>query len=203
MWTEFQRSGIFDEVVQSRTLATFLETLTLVSACWWFCLRNYLDLQYPQMNLNNLATCGLSFSAVESWIKFWNGVLCLPSGNFAFVSCWWFCFPEPPRPPVPADEFEQSCNMWTEFQRSGIFDEVVQWRTLCTFLETLTFVSACWWFCFPGLPRPPVPADECKQSCNMWTAMAYFVYLSGNFDVCLSMLVVLLPGTTSTSSTRR
>ena len=97
MWTEFQRSGIFDEVVQWRTLSTFLETLTFVSACW-------------------------------------------------------FCCPELPRPPVPADEFEQSCNMWTEFQRSGIFDEVAQWRTLSTFLETLTFVSECWWFCFPELP---------------------------------------------------
>ena len=86
MWTEFQRSGILDEVLQRRTLSTFLQTLTFVSACWWF------------------------------------------------------CFPELPRPPVPANEFEQSCNMWTEFQRSGIFDEVVQWRTLSTFLETLTFV---------------------------------------------------------------
>ena len=57
--------------------------------------------------------------------------------------------------------------MWTEFQRSGIFAEVVQRRTLSTFLET--FVSACWWFCFPELPRPPVPADEFEQSCNMWT----------------------------------
>ena len=78
-------------------------------------------------------------------------------------------FPELPRPPAPANEFEQSCNMWTEFQRSGIFDEVAQWRTLSTFLETLTFVSACWWLCFPELPRPPVPADEFEQSCNMWT----------------------------------
>ena len=110
--------------------------------------------------------------------------------------------------------FEQSCNMRTEFQRSGIFDEVVQWRTLSTFLETLTFVSACRWFCFPELPRPPVPADEFEQfeqSCNMWTEFqrsgifdeVAHVYLPGNFDVCLSMLVVLLPGTTSTSSTRR
>ena len=113
-WTEFQRSEILDEVVQWRTLSAFLDTLTFVSACWWF------------------------------------------------------CFPELPRPPVPADESEQSCNMWTGFQRSGIFDEVAQWRTLSTFLETLTFVSACW-FCFPELPRPPVPADEFEQSCNMWT----------------------------------
>ena len=66
MWTEFQRSGIFDEVVQRRTLSTFLETLTFVSAAGGFASRNYLDLQYPQMKLNNLATCGLSFSAVGS-----------------------------------------------------------------------------------------------------------------------------------------
>ena len=44
-----------------------------------FASRNYLDLQYPQMNLNNLATCGLSFSAVEASMKLRNGVLCLPS----------------------------------------------------------------------------------------------------------------------------
>ena len=51
--------------------------------------------------------------------------------------------------------------MWTEFQRSSVFDDVVQWRTLSTFLETLTFVSACWWwFCFPEMARPPVPAYE-------------------------------------------
>ena len=45
----------------------------------------------------------------------------------------------------------QLCIMWTELQRSGVFDEVVQWRTLSTFLETLTFVSACWRFFFPEL----------------------------------------------------
>ena len=112
-----------DEVVQWRTLPTFLETLTFVSACWWF------------------------------------------------------CFPELPRPAAPANEIEQSCNMWTEFQRSGIFDGVAQWRTLSTFLETLTFVSACWWFCFPELPRPPAPADEFEQSCNMWTEWCCFAVL--------------------------
>ena len=50
--------------------------------------------------------------------------------------------------------------MWTELQRSGILDDVVQWHTLSTFLETLTFVSACWGFCFPELPLPTVPPDE-------------------------------------------
>ena len=129
-------------------------------------------------------------------------------------ACWWFCFPGLPRHPAPADEFEQSCNMWTEFQRSGIFDEVVQWCTLSTFLETLTFVSACWWFCFLELPRPPVPADEFDQSGNMWTEFQR----SGIFDevvqwrtlstfletlTFVSVPVVLLPGTTSISSTRR
>ena len=54
-----------------------------------------------------------------------------------------------PFPPEP----EPTKNMKTTI------DEVVQWRTLSTFLETLTFVSACWWFCFPELPRPPAPAD--------------------------------------------
>ena len=50
--------------------------------------------------------------------------------------------------------------MWTELQRSGIFDDVAQWHTLTTFLETLTFFSACWRFCFPGLPLPTAPPDE-------------------------------------------
>ena len=50
--------------------------------------------------------------------------------------------------------------MWTELQRSGIFDDVAQWHTLSTFLETVTFVSACWRFCFPELPLPAVPPDE-------------------------------------------
>ena len=145
-----------------------------------FASRNYLDFQYPQMNLINLATCGLSFSAVESSMNL-RRTLSSFLETLTFVSaCWWFCFPELPRPPVPADEFEQSCNMRTEFQRSGIFDEVAQWRTLSTFLETLTFVSACWWFCFP-VPRPPVPADEFEQSCNMWTEFQ----CSGNFDEVL------------------
>ena len=44
-----------------------------------FASRNYLDLQHAQMKLNNLATCGLSFSAVESSMKLCNDVLCLPS----------------------------------------------------------------------------------------------------------------------------
>ena len=95
-------------------------------------------------------------------------------GNFdVCLSCWWFCFPELPRPPVPADEIEQSCNMWTEFQRSGIFDEVLQRRTLSTFLEALTFVSACWWFCFPEVPRPPVPADELSQHAGGFASQNY------------------------------
>ena len=50
--------------------------------------------------------------------------------------------------------------MWTELQRSGIFDDVAQWHSLSTFLETVTFVSACWRLCFPELPLPAVPPDE-------------------------------------------
>ena len=175
MWTEFQRSGIFDEVVQWRTLSTFLETLTFVSACWWFC---FPELPRPPVPADEFE------QPCNMWTEFQRGgifdevvqwrTLSTFLETLTFVSaCRWFCFPELPRPPVPADEFEQSCNMWTEFQRNGIFDEVVQWRSLSTFLETLTFVSACWWYCFPELPRPPVPADELSQHARGFASRNY------------------------------
>ena len=43
----------------------------------------------------------------------------------------------------------QTCIMWTELQRSGIFGDVAQWHSLATFLDTLTFFSRCWRHCFP------------------------------------------------------
>ena len=182
MWTEFQRSGIFDEVVQWRTLSTFLETLTVVSARRWFCFPELPRPPVPADEFEQSCNMWTEFqrSGIFDEVVQWR-TLSTFLETLTFVSaCWWFCFPELPRPPVPADEFEQfeqSCNMWTEFQRSGIFDEVVQWRTLSTFLETLTFVSARWWLCFPELPRPPVPADEFEQSCNMWTEWCCFAVL--------------------------
>ena len=51
----------------------------------------------------------------------------------------------------------QTFIMWTELQRSGIFEDVAQWHT---FLDTLTFFSACWRYCFPGLQLPTAPPDE-------------------------------------------
>ena len=50
--------------------------------------------------------------------------------------------------------------MWTELRHSGIFDDVAQWHSLATFLDTLTFFFACWQYCFPGLRPPSVPVDE-------------------------------------------
>ena len=86
--------------------------------------------------------------------------------------------------------------MWTEFQRSGIFDEVVQWRALSTFLETLTFVSACWWFCFPELPRPPVPADE-------FESIQHLVHLDMILKVLTLVRIALQIPTTAVSHTRQ
>ena len=45
-------------------------------------------------------------------------------------------------------------------RHGGIFEDVAQWHSLATFLDTLTFFSACWRYCFPGLQRPSVPMDE-------------------------------------------
>ena len=86
--------------------------------------------------------------------------------------------------------------MWTEFQRSGIFDEVVQWSTLSTFLETLTFVSACWWFCFPELPRPPVPADE-------FESIQHLAHLDMILEVLTLVRIALQIPMTAVSHTRQ
>ena len=51
----------------------------------------------------------------------------------------------------------QTFIMWTELQRSGMFEDFAQWHSLATFLE---FFSACWRYCFPGLQLPTAPADE-------------------------------------------
>ena len=47
--------------------------------------------------------------------------------------------------------------MWKEFQQSGIFDDVVRWQSLSSFLDTLTFISVCWSFAFPDQLRPAAP----------------------------------------------
>ena len=50
--------------------------------------------------------------------------------------------------------------MWTELRHSGIFDDVAQWHSLATFLNSLTVFSTCWQYCFPGLPPPSIPMGE-------------------------------------------
>ena len=50
--------------------------------------------------------------------------------------------------------------MWSEFRWSGILDDLVRWHSWSTFLSSLAFISACWAFAFPELPRPAVPAHE-------------------------------------------
>ena len=54
--------------------------------------------------------------------------------------------------------------MWTELCHSGIFDDVVQWHSLATFLNSLTVFSTCWQYCFPGLPPPSIPMDEYEST---------------------------------------
>ena len=85
--------------------------------------------------------------------------------------------------------------MWTEFQRSGIFDDVVQWRTLSTVFESLTFVSACWWFCFPEMSRPPVPAYE-EES------VQHLAHLDMILEVLTLVRIALQIPTTAVSHTR-
>ena len=50
--------------------------------------------------------------------------------------------------------------MWSKFRSSGILDDLVRSHSLSTFLSSLAFISACWAFAFPELPRPAVPAHE-------------------------------------------
>ena len=50
--------------------------------------------------------------------------------------------------------------MWTELRHSGIFDDVAQWHSLATFLNSLTVFSTCWQYCFPRLPPSSIPMDE-------------------------------------------
>ena len=85
--------------------------------------------------------------------------------------------------------------MWIEFQRCGIFDEVVQWRTLSTFLESLTFVSACWSFCFPEIPRPPVPGYEHEP-------VQHLAHLDMILEVLTLVRIALQIPTTAVAHTR-
>ena len=50
--------------------------------------------------------------------------------------------------------------MWSEFRSSVILDDLARWQSLSTFVSSLAFISACWTFVFPELPRPAVPAHE-------------------------------------------
>ena len=89
----------------------------------------------------------------------------------------------------------QTFIMWTELQRSGIFEDVAQWYSLATFLDTLTFFSACWRYCFPGLQLPTAPPDE-------YESIQHLPQLDLILDVLTLVRIALPIPTHSVSRTR-